>query len=86
MVSLVAAKRHLYAAGKHADWVGKLVPDSYKNPYAGSLNSGGLAGELSIILGLMGLSQPHGRAADAFTEGLWQDRRWRGPKWEFRSE
>lgn len=88
MVSLVTAKRSLYAAGQNADWVGRLVPESYRNPYASTPRSGGLAGELSVILGLMGLSQPFGRAADAFTEPepLWHDRRWRGPRWEFRSE
>lgn len=86
MVSLVTAGSNLYAAGKHADWVGKLVPDCYRNPCSGTPNSGGLAGDLSIILGLMGLSQPHLRAADAFTGGLWKDRRWRGPRWKFRCE
>lgn len=86
VVSLVTAKRHLYAAGRNADWVGRLVPDSYRNPWRGSMPSGGLAGELSVILGLMGLSQPSRRAADAFTQQLWHDWRWRGPRWEFRSE
>lgn len=78
----------MYAAGKHAEWVGKLVPDCYRNPYSGSstYTSGGLAGYLAVILGLMGLSQPPQRAADAFTEGLWRNGRWRGPKWEFRRE
>ncbi len=56
-----------------------LVPQCYKNPYSGSSNmrSGGLGGELRIILGLMAF---HGKTgSDVFEQGLWHSRQWRGP-------
>lgn len=82
-VSLAGPRGRLYAAGKDAGWVGRLVPDSYRNPYPDVQTCRGLAGSLPLILGLMGLSQTHGRAADAFTQGLWRDRNWHGPRWSF---
>jgi hypothetical protein len=85
-VSLAGPRGRLYAAGKDAGWVGRLVPDSYRNPYPDVQACRGLAGSLPLILGLMGLSQAHGQAADAFTQGLWRDRHWHGPRWSFQGK
>lgn len=51
--SIAGARASLYAAGREASWVGKLVPDSYTNPIANTPRSTGLAGSLPLILGLM---------------------------------
>lgn len=73
----------LYAAGKNADWVGKLVPEYYRHPHPTRYRSGGMGGDIGIILGLMGLSQAHGHAADAFIHQLWRHNYWHGRKWDF---
>ncbi|ROW01952.1 hypothetical protein VMCG_05591 [Cytospora schulzeri] len=85
-VSLAGPRGRLYAVGKDAGWVGRLVPESYRNPYTDVQTCRGLSGSLPLILGLMGLSQSDGRAADAFTQGLWRDRNWHGPKWAFQGK
>ncbi|KAF3771121.1 hypothetical protein M406DRAFT_326520 [Cryphonectria parasitica EP155] len=83
-VSMAGARMSfLHAVGRDAAWVGKLVPDSYKNPSRAAPDSGGLAGSLPVILGLMALSQIPGHEAEAFDRGLWVDGTWSGPDWSY---
>jgi hypothetical protein len=81
-VSEVVTRASLYAAGRSADWIPSLLPLKYANPFADAPHSRGLAGELPVILGLMGLSQPPGQGTidDAFMRGFWRDdKKWRCP-------
>lgn len=83
-VSVAGRQGSLYVPARNADWVGKLVPDSYRCPYGSGLSSEGLTGPLPLILGLMALSQPSGQEQHAFTQDLWRDRAWRGANGAFR--
>ncbi|KAG5997101.1 hypothetical protein E4U54_002443 [Claviceps lovelessii] len=76
-----------YVAGAGATWIPSLVPATYSNPYRTN-PSGGLGGELGILLGLMAFHSARpsergrtvnevflGRPGDG--GGLWKDYHWR---------
>lgn len=85
-VSEVCNGARPYIAGRGASWTGTLVPPTYENPFREAPQSHGLAGELPVILGLMGLSQAIGRASEAFERHLWEGKRWLGPSWDMGGE
>lgn len=69
-----------YAAGSDAAWMPTLLPETYKWPLEGR-PSRGLGGELSIILGLMALSEAPGNTNNVFLgvnghRGMWHRNTW----------
>ncbi|KAL7922534.1 hypothetical protein ACQKWADRAFT_81676 [Trichoderma austrokoningii] len=69
-----------YVAGANPSWIPSLVPETYRNPY-NSVSSVGLAGELSIVLGLMAFSEQEsltetfvgdGSARARWKRGFWR--------------
>ncbi|KAI0835178.1 hypothetical protein F5Y06DRAFT_276892 [Hypoxylon sp. FL0890] len=78
-VSEVTTMGKRYVAGKNASWVGSLVPSSYENRQHFAIPSRGLRGDLGVILGLMALTEPPGRADDAFRYH-WSNYRWIGQR------
>lgn len=77
-VSEASIHGHKYIAGRHASWLGSLVPSNYINQRDGIPRSRGLRGPMVIILGLMGLTQQ--LAEDAFVYHHWTNHRWNGQK------
>ncbi|KAG6006951.1 hypothetical protein E4U21_006570 [Claviceps maximensis] len=76
-----------YIAGSGASWIPSLVPYTYANPYRAN-QSGGLGGELGILLGLMAFHSVRpseiGRTVNEVflgqpgeRSGLWKDYHWR---------
>ncbi|KAG5979340.1 hypothetical protein E4U55_005265 [Claviceps digitariae] len=76
-----------YVAGAGASWIPSLVPATYANPYK-TTPSGGLGGELGILLGLMAFhsvrpSERGRTVSEVFlgrqgeSTGLWKDYHWR---------
>ncbi|KAG5913238.1 hypothetical protein E4U53_004941, partial [Claviceps sorghi] len=76
-----------YVAGAAPTWIPGLVPATYTNPYRTG-PSGGLGGELAILLGLMAFHSARpserGRTVDEVflgrvgeNWGLWKDYQWR---------
>lgn len=69
-----------YIAGADAAWMPALLPLTYSRPLEAP-PSGGLGGELSIILGLMALSLPPGCTNAVFLGGGGRGAMWRGNRW-----
>ena len=63
-----------YVVGRDPSWLPSLVPPQYRNPDPNAPQSGGLAGELPVIIGMMALSQGRGRFAPVAS---WRTR-WHG--------
>ncbi|KAK0668037.1 hypothetical protein QBC41DRAFT_365732 [Cercophora samala] len=63
--------------GRSPSWIPSLVPQVYSNPNA-SLVSGGLSGDLSVLIGLMSFHSKVGRASDVFSFQRWHHNRWVG--------
>jgi len=61
--------------GSEPSWLGKVVPSSFKN-HETRQQSRGLGGDLGLVIGLMGLSQPQGQVSKAFRRGAWHGRQW----------
>lgn len=67
-----------FVAGRDAAWIPSLVPAAYQNNSPSAEPSRGLAGDLPIILALMGFHGQPGRASDVFFDQKWLRGRWRG--------
>ncbi|KAK4668379.1 uncharacterized protein QC763_001180 [Podospora pseudopauciseta] len=63
--------------GRNPSWIPSLVPQVYSNPNA-NLVSGGLSGDLSVLIGLMAFHSRVGRASDVFISQKWHHNRWIG--------
>ncbi|KAK4174100.1 hypothetical protein QBC36DRAFT_348199 [Triangularia setosa] len=63
--------------GKNPSWIPSLVPQIYSNPNA-NLVSGGLSGDLSVLIGLMAFHSRKGRASEVFSSQKWHHNRWVG--------
>ncbi|CAP60935.1 uncharacterized protein PODANS_0_1180, partial [Podospora anserina S mat+] len=63
--------------GRNPSWIPSLVPQVYWNPNA-NLVSGGLSGDLSVLIGLMAFHSRVGRASDVFISQKWHHNRWIG--------
>lgn len=77
-----------YTAGRHASWIPSLVPPTYATQDAAAPRSGGLGGELPIVIGLMAFSEAGDRDAgtnrtnEIFLGGSGQHHgRWHGQRW-----
>ncbi|KAH8664413.1 hypothetical protein BX600DRAFT_540936 [Xylariales sp. PMI_506] len=64
------------AAGRDANFIGTLLPTTYKNRIPDAILSRGLGGEFGILIGLMALSQDHMNINNAFNSH-WRHNRWR---------
>lgn len=69
-----------FVAGKDARWILALIPSCYQNTAAAAQPSRGLAGELPIILALIGFHGRPGRVSEEFSPERcqWQLGEWRG--------
>ncbi|KAK4239512.1 hypothetical protein C8A03DRAFT_42835 [Achaetomium macrosporum] len=65
--------------GKDPSWIPSLVPSVYRNTKPSAPPSQGLAGELGIILALMGFHGKKHQASDVFLNRTWHLNRWNGP-------
>ncbi|KAI6784947.1 uncharacterized protein J7T54_008041 [Emericellopsis cladophorae] len=72
-----------FAAGRHANWLGRLVPTTYDSPLSSAPRSAGLGGELTILLALMTFTAPVEMTCTsrAHTVFLGHNARWRYGKW-----
>ena len=68
-----------FAAGQDASWISSLVPAVHRNTKPSAGSSRGLAGELPIIIALMGFHGRPSRASDVFLNHSWHMNRWCGP-------
>ncbi|KAK4196781.1 hypothetical protein QBC40DRAFT_351542 [Triangularia verruculosa] len=66
-----------WAVGSNPSWIPSLVPRIYANPNAG-VESGGLSGDLSVLIGLMAFHGRVGWASEVFSSQRWHHNRWTG--------
>lgn len=68
-----------YVAGRDPSWIPALVPAVYRNTLDDAPRSERLAGELPILIALMGFHGLPGRASDVFAARGWHLGQWNGP-------
>ncbi|KAK0716421.1 hypothetical protein B0T21DRAFT_386732 [Apiosordaria backusii] len=66
-----------FVVGRNPSWVPSLVPQIYANPGA-NVTSGGLSGDLSVLIGLMAFHGRRRRASEVFSSQRWHHNRWVG--------
>lgn len=70
---------HSYVAGRKPSWMPALVPKVFENPTGTQVPSQGLAGDVSIVIGLMAFHSPPGNPTQVFEEHRWWQNTWIGP-------
>lgn len=68
-----------YVAGSDPSWIPSLVPKVFENPKEPQTESRGLAGDISIVIGLMAFHGPPENPSQVFARHWWQHNSWHGP-------
>ncbi|KAK3402680.1 hypothetical protein B0T20DRAFT_5108 [Sordaria brevicollis] len=71
---------HPYVAGRKPSWMPALVPKAFENPRGPQIQSRGLSGDVSIVIGLMAFHSDPGNPQQVFENGWWWQNTWAGPR------